>query len=152
MKRITVDTKKCTGCRYCELACSGRRHGVFNPTLSAVTVIKDDHRGLDYPVICHQCVECPPEKSCPTGAIKRVDGCLVVEEVCVGCGLCVEACGYGAVKLMNKTPIICDLCGGAPECVTRCPTGALSYMEYSGAFNRTDEALNELQRRLGITG
>ena len=152
MKRITVDAGKCAGCRYCELACSGHHHHLFSPTLSRVTVVKDDHRGLDYPVLCHQCEECPPEDSCPTGAIKRVGGCIVVEEGCVGCGLCIEKCRFRAVKLVDGRPITCDLCGGAPECVKRCPTGALSYGEYSGGYGSVEDELNRLQRRLGITG
>ena len=151
MRRITVDAERCAGCRYCELACSGRHYRFFSPSLSRVTVIKDDHHGLDYPVFCHQCERCPPEENCPVGALKRVEGCLVVEEGCVGCGLCVEVCGFGAVKLVEGRPIACDLCGGEPECVKRCPTGALSYLEYDG-YEPAKNELTVLQRRLGITG
>jgi carbon-monoxide dehydrogenase iron sulfur subunit len=150
MKRITVDPEKCAGCRYCELACSGRRHHLFSTALSRVTVMKDDHRGLDYPVLCHQCEDCPPENNCPTGAIKRAGGCIVVGDGCVGCGLCVEECRFGAVKLVDGRPIVCDLCGGDPECVKRCPTGALSYEEYDGVYGSVEDELNRLQRRLGI--
>ncbi|MBN2334139.1 4Fe-4S dicluster domain-containing protein [Candidatus Bathyarchaeota archaeon] len=152
MKRITVDAERCAGCRYCELACSGRHYHLFSTSLSRVTVVKDDHRGLDYPVLCHQCDECIPEESCPVGAIKRTGGCIVVDETCVGCGQCVELCKFGAIKLVDSRPIACDLCGGDPECVKRCPTGALLYGEYDGGYRSVKDELNELQRRLGIVG
>jgi len=152
LRRVTVDAVKCAGCRYCELACSGRRHQMFSPALSRVIVVKDDRHGLDYPVLCHQCQECLPEINCPAGAIKRVDGCLVVGDDCVGCGLCVEACRFGAVKMVDGRPIACDLCGGDPECVKRCPTGALSYLEHDGGYVSAADELDGLQRRLGITG
>jgi Fe-S-cluster-containing hydrogenase component 2 len=152
VKRVTVDAEKCAGCRYCELACSGHRHHLFSPALSRVTVVKDDHRGLDFPVLCHQCPECPLEERCPTGVIKRVGGCIVVGEGCVGCGLCVEWCRFGAVKLVDGCPVACDLCGGDPECVRRCPTGALIYAEHSGGYGSVEDELNRLQRRLEIVG
>jgi Fe-S-cluster-containing hydrogenase component 2 len=113
------------------MVCSFHKSGRFSPSLARITVIKDDRNGLDYPVICHQCNECPPVESCPVGAItKKPDGWTWVNwQICIGCGTCINSCKYNAVKLAEERAIICDLCEGNPECVNRCPTSALKYFE-----------------------
>ncbi|MFQ6053443.1 MAG: 4Fe-4S dicluster domain-containing protein [Candidatus Bathyarchaeia archaeon] len=155
MKRILVDALKCSGCRLCEMVCSLRHEARFSPSLSRVTVIKEDRYGFDYPVFCHQCDPCPSIAACPAGALTRIgDGTVHVDgESCTGCGACVEACTFDAVKLDGcSKPLICDLCGGDPACVERCPTEALSFVDYEGAFHGPEEALRGLMRRWGIVG
>ncbi len=39
-KMILVDYKKCTGCRYCENACSVYSEGVSNPSLARIKIVK----------------------------------------------------------------------------------------------------------------
>ncbi len=56
MKRIKVKAELCAGCRQCEMVCSFEHFTRFSPSLSRVTVHKDDRNGLDYPVTCrHVC-------------------------------------------------------------------------------------------------
>ena len=130
MKRIRVNAETCAGCRYCEMVCSFEHTHEFSPSNARITVYKDDRNGLDYPVMCHQCDECPPIEVCPTKAItKTAEGWISVDsQKCIACGLCLEVCKYDAIKLKEKA-LICDLCGGEPECVKRCPTGSLEYIE-----------------------
>lgn len=51
----------------------------------------------------------------------------VDEELCKGCGMCVEACPYGARQLdeLTKVAIVREvLCQGCGACVSICPSGA----------------------------
>jgi Fe-S-cluster-containing hydrogenase component 2 len=113
------------------MVCSFHHTGRFSPSLARVTVHKDDRNGLDYPLFCHQCIECPPIDTCPVGAItKTADGWTWVDwQTCIGCGTCIESCKYNVIKLAEGKALICNLCDGNPECVNRCPTEALSFIE-----------------------
>lgn len=55
----------------------------------------------------------------------------VIEEECVGCGVCLEVCPYDAVKLYNtpkgsRARVISAVCKGCGVCGSRCPAGAIS--------------------------
>ena len=152
MMRIKVKAENCAGCRQCEMVCSFQHSKKFSPSLARVTVHKDDSDGLDYPVMCHQCSQCPPIEACPTGAIsKTAEGWTGVDwQICIGCGACVEACKYDAIKLTNEKVLICDLCGGEPECVKRCPTGALEYVEAPESTETPEQAFNRLREAWNI--
>jgi Fe-S-cluster-containing hydrogenase component 2 len=114
-------------------------------------VIKDDRNGLDYPVMCRQCDDCPPLDNCPVEAIFLSGGLIKVEtEICIGCKKCVELCKYDAVKVYQGKAIICDQCDGEPACVTRCPTNALEYGEADFFDEYPKEAFKELKKRWGM--
>ena len=152
MNRITVDAAQCSGCRYCEMVCSYHHEGKFSPTLSRVSVIREDKYGMDYPVLCRQCQPCPAIDGCPPGAlIQSGDGTVRVDhEACTGCGVCVGACPYDAIKLDGSKALICDHCGGDPTCVRRCPTKALIYGESEFISEHPEEVFQDLRRRWGI--
>jgi Fe-S-cluster-containing hydrogenase component 2 len=141
LKRIVVDAAQCAGCRVCELACSYSHEGRFSPSLSRVEVVKEDKYGLDYPVYCRQCEECPPADACPVGALSKGDyGATIL-----------DAEAYNAVKLDQASrPLICDLCGGDPVCVKKCPTDALTYEESEQMTDQPEGIFMELRERWGI--
>lgn len=113
--------------------------------------MKDDRHGLDYPLFCRHCEDCPPLENCPMDAMLRLNGIIKVDgELCTGCGLCIEYCKYEAVKLLQGKVIICDLCGGEVECVKRCPTGALDYVDAPEFTEKPYDAFTDLKRRWGI--
>jgi Fe-S-cluster-containing hydrogenase component 2 len=53
---------------------------------------------------------------------------MVDEDVCTGCGQCVEACPFHAIEIGpdSERATKCDLCGGKFWCVQSCPPAALS--------------------------
>lgn len=52
-------------------------------------------------------------------------GLEVIEEKCVGCGLCVRACPFGAIVVENKVAKVLDNCTLCGACVSACPFDAL---------------------------
>jgi Fe-S-cluster-containing hydrogenase component 2 len=51
----------------------------------------------------------------------------VDEELCTGCGACVEVCPVEAISLRDgKTQIDSDKCVDCGVCVDECPTDAIS--------------------------
>lgn len=155
MKRIVVDVTRCAGCRYCEMLCSFSHEGRFSPSLSRVAVINEDRYGMDYPVFCRQCDDCPPLESCPTGALSKTGrGIVAVDgDACTGCGSCIDACTFKAIQQDESSrPLICDLCGGKPACVEKCPTEALRFEESEEITERPEDVFKELRRRWGIGG
>lgn len=123
--------ERCTGCLMCELSCSYFHYHVFNPNLSRIYIEKDEHKGVENPLVCVQCKNPVCEKVCPVQAFyKTPDGYTHVdEEKCTGCGACVEACPFKAIRINSITNSLlrCDLCDGEAHCVQWCPTGVLEY-------------------------
>ncbi|MHA1712328.1 MAG: 4Fe-4S dicluster domain-containing protein [Candidatus Freyarchaeota archaeon] len=155
MKRILANVERCSGCRRCEMVCSFTHENVFSPSISRITVIKEDIFGFDLPIVCWHCDPCSAEETCPTEALERGgEGLILVnEEKCTGCGKCLETCAIGAIKLHpeRNTPLICDQCNGKPLCVEKCPTKALIYVETEMQQPKPpNQVLKETLRRWGI--
>lgn len=72
-KVLIIDMDKCTGCRICELVCSMKHHGEFNPSKSYIRVMQNDEMDINMVALgvkcdfCNECVEW-----CMPGAIKFV--------------------------------------------------------------------------------
>lgn len=57
------------------------------------------------------------------------------KDLCVGCGLCVNACNEGAIGMVDgKAELLRDdYCDGLGNCLPVCPTGAISFEEREAA-------------------
>lgn len=134
MKGLSIHPQKCTGCVQCELACSYVKTGTFRPARSLIRVHIFDELASYSPYTCFQCREAWCMTACPTNAIAinaDTGAKVVLEQPCVGCGLCSIACPFGTVFYNPDThkAYKCDLCSGQPACALACPTGAIEYAE-----------------------
>lgn len=51
----------------------------------------------------------------------------VNQELCVGCGACVDACSIGAIQMTGERAVIIQaLCTQCEACVETCPNGAIA--------------------------
>ncbi|MEN8181783.1 MAG: 4Fe-4S dicluster domain-containing protein [Myxococcota bacterium] len=151
---LEIVPEKCTGCRQCELACSWVQGGSFQPARSVIRVHVFDEQASFAPYTCFQCEEAWCMQACPVNAIDidEVSGAkIVLDEVCVGCKLCVIACPFGTIfyEKGSDKATKCDLCAGDPACVRACPTDAIRYGpgnpgEWIGPFG---ERVNDDYRR-----
>ena len=151
-KMITVNIDKCTGCGACELMCSFRHHGEFNPRKARITKTVFHDEQISVPILCQQCEDAWCVNVCPSGALqKSVDaltGAYVVtvsEDVCVGCRMCMLACPYGNIQVGSKgVAEKCNLCEGDPQCVKFCAFSALR-------FEDTDANVRDRKSKLAST-
>lgn len=150
MRRVfKANPQLCVGCRLCELMCSLKKAGQFNPYLARLKVVEDLERGLYTPIICRHCRVPKCQEVCPTDALPfhpQLPGVVVLkEERCIGCLECVSACPFGAIRVGPQGQVLkCDLCDGNPVCVQFCyrtpahsspslpypPAAALEYVEF----------------------
>jgi Fe-S-cluster-containing hydrogenase component 2/CRP-like cAMP-binding protein len=162
-KLLVLDLKTCTRCDECTRACADS-HGDGNARL-----LREGLRFGDFLVAtsCRSCHKPYCMDGCPVDAIHRHGNHLevVIENHCIGCGLCERNCPYGSIHMVHRaTPnpdaarhadgnpnmtaarraVNCDLCGGnEPFCVQACPHEAAHRM--AGA-DLMDTVLSRLNR------
>ena len=132
MERMQIKTHfdRCTGCGLCQLACSERLLGGYNPHRALLQIAHQCENLYHFPTGCNQCENAYCANVCPVQAIARdaVTGAMVVDpDKCIACNLCHRYCPLHIVGVDPelKKSVKCDLCGGAPACVAVCPRGAL---------------------------
>ena len=129
---LMIHPEKCTGCENCSLACSYAKEGLFRPAAARVHVYSWEREGFSVPIMCQQCDDAPCVSVCPTGAMHRGPGQVVVDydsKKCIRCRMCVQACPFGNALYDSSTNTIlkCDNCDGDPACVKFCPNKALTF-------------------------
>jgi anaerobic dimethyl sulfoxide reductase subunit B len=147
-----VDSNACSGCKTCQVACKDRHDlpaGLHFRRVFEVTAGGWQKKGDAWEsnvvayylsAACHHCFVPVCASSCPTDAIWKTAGGVVVidESACTGCCKCEVDCPYRAIRWDVRSGVVrkCDFClsdllsGSPPACVSSCPNRALSYGEY----------------------
>jgi CRP-like cAMP-binding protein/Fe-S-cluster-containing hydrogenase component 2 len=156
---LLLDLEKCTRCDQCVKACADAHDGVTR-------LVREGLRFDKYLVAtsCRSCRDPLCMVGCPVGSIRRRNSMeIIIEDWCVGCGLCVRNCPYGNLNLhpfavqvpdpAAPTRMIastkqkatgCDLCmeHEEPSCVYACPHDAAHRVEplafFGGMFGTKD--------------
>jgi len=138
---LILDLQNCTRCDACVKACADAHDGITR-------LVRDGLRFDRYLVAtsCRQCRDPLCMVGCPVGSIRRRNSLeVIIEDWCIGCGLCARNCPYGNINLHpfevltddrenagRKKAVIkqkatsCDLCTHLrePSCVYACPHDA----------------------------
>lgn len=137
------DTKKCIGCRACEVMCKANKNLAKGPKPCQIIevgpkLISNVPKRSFIFMPCFHCENPWCVSACPTGAMQKraKDGIVFIDkDLCVGCKTCVSACPWGAPQWDSETGKVtkCDYCkdrvdqGLNPACVTICTTGCLKF-------------------------
>jgi len=138
---LILDLQKCTRCDACVNACADAHDGVTR-------LVREGLRFENFLVAtsCRQCRDPLCMVGCPVGSIRRRNSLeVIIEDWCIGCGLCAQNCPYGNINLhpfeimaedpeqagrrkavVQQKATSCDLCTHLkePSCVYACPHDA----------------------------
>ncbi len=138
---LILDLESCTRCDACVRACADAHDGVTR-------LIREGLRFDKYLVAtsCRQCRDPLCMVGCPVGSIRRRNSLeVIIEDWCIGCGLCAQNCPYGNINMQSFDTTVadplapggrraeprrkatsCDLCTehAEPSCVYACPHDA----------------------------
>jgi len=118
--RIKIDSKKCSGCHLCEMACSLFHLGVINIEKAAIRIQKDDlSTSLNHPVLCRQC----KKMKCLQGEEETKDS---EKKKFIWDRIRAERCPFNALTALGEKAYHCDLCGGNPQCINVCTPKAIT--------------------------
>jgi len=144
---VTCVADLCVGCQLCEFACAMFKDPAVNIVRSRIRMVRVEPVQMKS-IACQSCADPACIKVCHLpGAmvINPKNGLVaVVEDICDGCGHCLDACPFGVIALNPETKLayICDLCADraeGPACVEICPKDALAVS--------TPEAIAQKRRR-----
>ncbi len=154
---IGRDFTACTGCKFCQIACSKQKEGKLWPAASRLE-LHEYLPGVEFPVLCYQCAEAAKcVEKCPTKALsvdpKNNNTIVVDTKLCLrtakngDCTICRDECPGTAVTFhpVSRAPLICDLCNGDPACTKVCPKGALRNLGFKHAPAKPDTIAGGLQ-------
>ena len=128
---LVLDLDKCTRCDNCTRACADAHDGVTR-------LIREGLRFDKYLIAtsCRQCRDPLCMVGCPVGSIRRRNSLeVIIEDWCIGCGLCAKNCPYGNINMhpfgAQVKATSCDLCTdhAEPSCVYACPHDAAHRVE-----------------------
>ncbi len=164
---LVLDMDLCTRCDECTKACVDQ-HGIESHGLPITRMLRDGRRFENYLIgtACRSCADPHCMVGCPVDSIHRGKHLqIVIEDHCIGCGLCADNCPYGnifmvpnekkrreildpqprgaAMKVAQPKAATCDLCDAEgerdipqPRCVSSCPHDAAFRMSGEDLLQR----------------
>jgi len=147
---LSYDPDKCTGCRYCEIACAFSHLGVLDISKANLKVVFDEAKRAYEVAHCMHCDEPVCAAVCPTEAISKDEttGLVTLNRLrCVGCRSCVHVCPLGAPWFHVEEGVArkCDFCDGEPLCARYCSPKAMTVAT-------REEARKRMEKRYGGGG
>lgn len=160
---LVMDLSRCTRCDQCVRACADAHDGVSR-------LIRDGLRLGEYLVAtsCRQCKDPLCMVGCPVGSIRRRNSLeVIIEDWCIGCGLCANNCPYGNINMqpfnvMSDDPAhpgrkiaevktkatSCNLCldHDEPNCVYACPHDAAHRVNPREFFSKLVQVQDPFKR------
>jgi len=160
---LLLDLERCTRCDMCVRACADAHQGVSR-------LVREGLRFDKYLVAtsCRQCRDPLCMVGCPVGSIRRRNSLeVIIEDWCIGCGLCASNCPYGNIN-MHPFPVqlddaahpgrkvatvkvkatSCDLCHdhAEPSCVYACPHDAAHRVNPTEFFAKLMQSRSSAKR------
>ncbi len=152
---LVLDLEKCTRCDNCVRACADAHDGVTRLTREGLRF-----ENFLVATSCRQCRDPLCMVGCPVGAIRRRKSLeVIIEDWCIGCGLCANNCPYGNItihpfqvtetgasgqraEVTKKKATSCDLCRNQaePSCVYACPHDAAHRVDPNVFFEQVLKA------------
>jgi CRP-like cAMP-binding protein/Fe-S-cluster-containing dehydrogenase component len=157
---LLLDLDSCTRCDACVRACADAHDGVTR-------LVREGLRFDHYLVAtsCRQCLDPLCMVGCPVGSIRRRNSLeVIIEDWCIGCGLCADNCPYGNINMhpfdvfadvpgspgkkkamVKQKATSCDLCSefAEPSCVYACPHDAAHRVDprqfFAGLLQQTTD-------------
>lgn len=148
---LVYDPRKCSGCKYCMIACSFYHYGVIDLNKSYLHVYENEKRpGSFINVHCTHCEYPLCEAACPVepkAIVKDLKtGIVKIDKLrCIGCRSCIYACPI-SIPIFDETYEVCvkcDFCNGDPVCAKYCTTGALKVVSREEAKKIMEELIIE---------
>lgn len=143
---MLVDQSLCVGCEACTAVCKqiySLNTGVYRTKIKQLKtgtyyegVSRGEPRIINHKRSCMHCVEAACVMACPTGAMRKEDGCTVIDKrLCIGCNYCAANCPYEAIQYERNGHVMekCTLCvprlqqGLEPFCSAVCPLNAIHF-------------------------
>ena len=158
-KLLVLDMDLCTRCDECTKGCV-EQHGTKSHGVPVTRMLRDGRRFENFTIAtaCRSCADPHCMTGCPVDSIHRGKHLqIVIEDHCIGCGLCAANCPYGNITMVpnerrrvelpdpdragqtlllsQPKAVTCDLCDAEgklsvpqPRCVSACPHEAASRM------------------------
>ncbi len=152
---MVIDTRRCSGCHGCSVACKAEFDVPLGLTRSWVEYVeKGDYPNVSLsflPRLCNHCRHPACVDVCPTGATfkRKEDGIVDIDpDICIGCKYCLLACPYDArfINPITGSADKCSFClhrvkeGLEPACVNTCPGRARIF----GDVNDPDSEISKV--------
>jgi len=129
-KVLIYNPERCTGCRFCEIACAFYHFKQIDFRIAHLHVEFNEANGEFEAIYCQHCEEPVCIAACPSEAIVKDEetGWVKINPSrCIGCKTCTYVCPLSApwFNADHRVSMKCDFCNGDPQCARVCSPQAM---------------------------